>query len=108
MLPDITTATTTAGELISLSEAIDWTAAYQSEHPEGLRSVYFSADVFDNLLKQPGAKGIRIYNANDGTKDCLVLVAATEDADLTGGEYKLYDRGLTCPSACAINSPLNH
>lgn len=108
MLPEITPTVATVGEVITLTQAIAWTGTYQAEHAEGLRSVYFSADVFTDLLAASGAKGIRIYNANNGTNDCFVLVAATEDTDLTGSEYKLYDKGTGCPGSCPVNSPLNH
>jgi hypothetical protein len=48
-------------------------------------------------LKQTGAEGIRIYLANDGTKDTMILVSATENADLTGPEYRIYDHGAVTP-----------
>ena len=96
------------GSQITMQEAIDWTKTYQSNHEEQLKAIYFSADVFQTLLKQPGADGIRIYNAtNADGKDCFVLVGATVTGDLTEGKSVAYDKGRCCPSEC-IASPLNH
>lgn len=99
---------TTAGSVITMAEAVAWTGTYQATHPGGLKSVYFSADVFQALLKQTGAAGIRIYNAtNSDGKNCFVLVGATADGDLAEGQDIAYDKGLCCPDTC-ITSPLNH
>jgi hypothetical protein len=96
---------TSVGEKITLAEATDWTKTYQSNHPDQLKAVYFSADVFIDFLKQ-GGDGIRIYNAtNDNGEDCFVLVSATTDSDLTAEQ--IYDKGFCCPNAC-VPSPLNH
>lgn len=96
---------TSAGEKITLAEATDWTKTYQSNHPGQLKAVYFSADVFTDLLKQ-GGDGIRIYNAtNDNGEDCFVLVSATANSDLTA--ERIYDKGFPCPGTC-VTSPLNH
>ncbi|MBO0360206.1 hypothetical protein J0X19_19750 [Hymenobacter sp. BT186] len=98
----------TVGAQISMQEAIDWTKTYQADHKGQLKAVYFSADVFQTLLKQYGADGIRIYNATDDQgKDCFVLVGATATGDLTEGQALVYDKGQSCPDTCAV-SPLNH
>jgi hypothetical protein len=98
----------TVGTQISMQEAIDWTKTYQSIHKGELKAVYFSADVFTDLLKQVGTDGIRIYNATDADgKDCFVLVGATAGTDLTEGRHLVYDKGNSCPDSC-VSSPLNH
>lgn len=114
VLPDITPdsldrkPSNTVGEQISMQEAIDWTKTYQSEHEGQLKAVYFSADVFQALLKQHGADGIRIYNATNAEgRNCFVLVGATADEDLTEGQRIVYDKGSCCPDSC-VSSPLNH
>lgn len=96
-----------AGEQSSWSNAKSWTAAYQAAHPAGVRSSYYAAAVFKSLLSQPAVTGICIYNATNKNGDCLVLVGATQSQDLTGGQYRLYDKGHTCPKAC-VTSELNH
>jgi hypothetical protein len=98
----------TAGEEISIDEAKAWTAAYQEVHPEGLKSVFFSASVFQKLFEQTNATGIRIYNATrpDG-QDCFILVGATEGNDLTDEGSRVFDKGRVCPDNC-LDSPLNH
>lgn len=99
---------TTVGAQISMQEAIDWTKTYQSDHQGRLKAVYFSADVFQTLLKQHGADGIRIYNATDTDgQDCFVLVGATATEDLTEEQNLVYDRGHRCPDGC-VASVLNH
>ena len=98
----------TVGSQISMPEANDWTKTYQDHHEGHLKAVYFSADVFQALLKQQGADGIRIYNATDADgKNCFVLVGATAASDLTEEQSLAYDRGQRCPDMCAV-SPLNH
>jgi S-adenosylmethionine:tRNA-ribosyltransferase-isomerase (queuine synthetase) len=96
----------TFGEEISLEKAVAWTGTYQENHSGGLRAAFFSATVFQQLLKQYGTTGIRIYNAtNSEGQDCFVLVGATEDGDLTKG--LIFDKGNVCPNAC-VTSVLNH
>lgn len=93
------------GQKISLQEAEAWTSTYRHNQPNGLRSVYFSSSVFQALINQPNAKGIRIYLANDGSHDTMVLVSANEAADLTDPEYTLYDNG-NCSPPFPVTSPL--
>ena len=112
MDPDCGPLTDTSGSPIPLDDAVTWTGNYQSAHPNKLRSVYFTSEVFQALMDQPGAKGIRIYLANSEatteTLDTMILVSATADADLTTvGEYVLYDHGTGTPP-CTVISPLNH
>ena len=105
-LDHTTPATVTIGTPITLDEAKSWTNLYQKSHQNELRAVYFSSDVFQTLLKQAGTQGIRIYLANDGTKDTMVLVSATGNADLTGPEYQIFDHGGAIPPG-QITSLLN-
>ena len=105
-LDHTTPATVTLGTPITLDEAKSWTNLYQKARRNELRAVYFSSDVFQTLLKQAGTQGIRIYLANDGTKDTMVLVSATENGDLTGPEYQIFDHGSSIPPN-HVTSPLN-
>ena len=93
------------GRKISLQEAEAWTKMYRHNQPDGLRSVYFSSTVFQALINQPNAKGIRIYLANDGSHDTMVLVSANEGADLTSPEYAVYQHG-SCAPPNTVDSPL--
>ncbi|WP_375437093.1 hypothetical protein, partial [uncultured Hymenobacter sp.] len=89
-------------------EAKTWTTTYQHHREGGLKSVFFSADVFQKLFLQDGATGIRIYNAtNSEGQECFVLVGATEEGDLAEDNNIAFDKGQRCPEVCVI-SPLNH
>ncbi|MDF7815277.1 hypothetical protein P1X16_28100 [Hymenobacter sp. YC55] len=99
-----------AGTAISWQDASAWTATYQAAHPKGVRASFYSSNVFNTLLAQPNATGIRIYNAiNADGKECLVLVGATATTDLTGEHYTAYDKGNTCggDKNCPEDSPLS-
>jgi hypothetical protein len=97
----------TIGQSITLDEAKAWTATYQHDNPDKLRSVYFSNSVFTELMAQPNTKGIRIYLANNGSTDTMVLVSANSTADLVDESYKIFDGGLNTPPF-AVDSPLQH
>ncbi|WBO85075.1 hypothetical protein [Hymenobacter yonginensis] len=97
----------TIGQSITLDEAKAWTATYQHDNPDQLRSVYFSNSVFTELMAQPNTKGIRIYLANNGNADTMVLVSANSTADLVDEGYKLFDNGQLSPPSI-IDSPLQH
>lgn len=96
----------TIGQSITLDEAKAWTATYQHDNPNKLRSVYFSSSVFAELMAQ-GGKGIRIYLANNGSADTMVLVSANSSTDLTDDSSKLFDHGLLTPPSQVV-SPLQH
>lgn len=106
MLSDSITIAATVGQAISLNKAIEWTGTYQEAHPGKLRSVYFSKEVFKTLLDQSASDGIRIYLANDGTHDTLILVGATEDTDQTEDGSNIFDHGHVSPPRSVV-SPLN-
>ena len=94
-----------AGEKISLEDAIAWTTSYQKRNSDQPQSVFFSAEVFRELLGQSGATGVRIYNAiNDDGQSCFVLVGATHERDLVDESSVIYDKGKVCPPYCIVSS----
>ncbi|AII51020.1 hypothetical protein [Hymenobacter sp. APR13] len=97
----------TIGQSITLDEAKAWTATYQHDNPDKLRSVYFSNSVFTELMAQPNTKGIRIYLANNGSTDTMVLVSANSTTDLVEDGYKVFNGGLLTPPN-HVDSPLQH
>lgn len=97
----------TIGQSITLDQAKDWTATYQHDNPDKLRSVYFSSSVFTELMAQPNTKGIRIYLANNGSADTMILVSANSSTDLIAEGYKVFDNGQLSPPSI-IDSPLQH
>ncbi|MBC6697905.1 hypothetical protein [Hymenobacter sp. BT190] len=95
------------GTTITLAQAEAWTATYQHDNPNKLRSVYFSSSVFTELMAQPNTKGIRIYLANNGSADTMVLVSANSSTDLVDDGNKIFDDGLGTPPV-HVDSPLQH
>lgn len=95
-----------AGEQITLSEAIDWTKEYQAHHKGETIAVRYDAQVFTDLLDQTDCTGIRIYNATlDNGKNSFVLVGVNAlGQDLTSG--LLFEMGAVCPSSCDTGSLL--
>jgi len=72
-----------------------------------IKGAYFGGNIFEKLLGQPGAVGIRYYYAkkDDGT-DALVMVGVDSlGNDLVSGLYS--DNGIPCPPFCGIQNSLN-
>jgi hypothetical protein len=94
-----------AGSIISLEEGSTMTASFRSKFPNETKAVYYSADVYNDLLAQDGCVGIRIYNAIDEAgKMTNVLVGVDADGnDLY--DQKIYDFGIR--ELTPANSPLN-
>jgi hypothetical protein len=96
-----------AGSIISLEEGSTMTASFRSKFPDETKAVYYSADVYNDLLAQDGCVGIRIYNAIDEAgKMTNVLVGVDADGnDLY--DLNIFDRGLRTPPLKLANNPLN-
>lgn len=96
-----------AGSIITLQEGSDMTAEFRKNFPNATKAVYYTADVYEDLLAQAGCVGIRIYNAiNEDNKLTNVLVGVDRDGnDLVNG--KIYDLGTLCPTGCPVNNSLN-
>ncbi|MEO6849684.1 MAG: hypothetical protein ABI203_06145 [Mucilaginibacter sp.] len=52
------------GAEIKLNVAADWAKNHRERHPDGIISQFFGAEILQQILKQPGCMGIRIYYAN--------------------------------------------
>ena len=96
-----------AGSEITLAEGSVMTAEFRKDYPNATKAVYYTADVYEDLLAQTGCVGIRIYNAiNEDGKLTNVLVGVDRDGnDLYTG--KVYDNGLPTPPATVQSNPLN-
>jgi hypothetical protein len=94
-----------AGSIITLAAAM--TAEFRKNYPNATKAVYYTNDVFEDIMSQEGCEGIRIYNAiNSDNKLTNVLVGVDKDGnDMVNG--KVYDFAALCPSACSINNSLN-
>lgn len=93
---------------VPLETAASLTAHYRESAPKGSQfGCMFPRDVFERLLAQPGAAGIRIYWGRSERREReTVLVAVDGEAnDMTGGE--IFDLGYPCPPYCGGGNVLN-
>jgi hypothetical protein len=96
-----------AGSIITLADASMMTASFRRSYPNATKAVYYTSNVFSDLMSQKGCVGIRIYNAVDANGNMTnVLVGVDANGnDLYNG--KIYDNGWPCPTVCPVNNPLN-
>ena len=120
---------------ITLEQAITMTTLYRARKAQVLNPTFanvlnlsetFNRDIFDSLLAQPGAAGIRIYYGMDaGMSIHAILVAvnsnnedilppsptgstlATASANTNTDSGTIGQTGQTCPPICPPSSPLN-
>lgn len=94
---------------IPLEAAAALARRYRDSHPQGVeKAVLFPRDVFERLLNQPGAAGIRLYYGQEAQGGPLRLVAVAVDSngdDLVTGEID--DFGMPCPPFCSGDNALN-
>jgi hypothetical protein len=96
-----------AGSIITLAAGSKMTKSFRTNYPNATKAVYYTADVYEDLLAQTGCVGIRIYNAiNEDGKLTNVMVGVDRFGnDMTTG--KVYDMGSLCPTVCSSNNALN-
>lgn len=86
---------------VTANQAARWTADYQKTMGDGqLVAGYFGKNIFDKILKQEDAVGIRIYKAkHDNGDEVLVLVGVDGKGDdiVTG---VVGENILPCPPFC--------
>jgi len=102
----------TQGGPISKNTAAEWIQRYQ-DFTE-VKAHFFGAEHINNLLKQPGCVGMRIYHAMDETgKRQVLLVGVREDgsniwpknsSDPNTTEGMVLDMGMPCPPWCPPNN----
>lgn len=96
-----------AGEVITLEEAIDFTHAYQEKYPDSTKAYLVDADKLNLITTQEGCVSVRIYNGYDTETDTtnLVLVGVNaEGEDMTKGI--IIERVKPCPPYCPGRTPL--
>ena len=100
----------TEGGEVSLTDAATWTANFRNGMAPGtIKGHFMGEDILKAITKQPGCKGIRIYNAiNDAGEACVVLVGvdANEDDMIASGDV-IADMARPCPSFCGSGNSLN-
>ncbi|MEN9972867.1 MAG: hypothetical protein RIS20_1214 [Bacteroidota bacterium] len=96
-----------AGSIISLADGSAMTADFREKFPNETKAVYYSSNVFTDLIAQDGCVGIRIYSALDADGNLTnVLVGVDEhEDDLYRGI--VYDSGRKSPPAPLSPNPLN-
>src|ERR1700761_9106354 len=96
-----------AGAPISLEQAAKWTSNYRIENPNTVIAHAFDANIIQDVLKQEGCNGIRIYYAIDdaGTKQLIVVGTDASRNDMAEG--LILDYSQPCPSMCGGQNPLN-
>lgn len=96
----------TEGGAITLPQGAALTAEYRRLNPGARKGHFFGKDILQDLLKQSGCMGIRIYYGIDvdGNKE-LVLVGA--DADTDDLTDLVADLSIPCPNMCGGANALN-
>jgi hypothetical protein len=92
---------------ITREEAADLIQAFQVRAKEDAhRATAFSRQAFEQLLAQPHAAGVRIYQAqHKGGSATLVMVAVNaQGQDLADHHAVFIQRGTDCPPNCGATS----
>lgn len=96
------------GKPIDLNVAATWTTKYRDSHPNEVYSHFFGSGILQQLLKQPGCQGIRLYYGLDGATPQLVAVGANgEEDDQLGSTFIVADDTPTGPPHCGQANVLN-
>jgi len=92
-------------EIITLTEATDWTAAYRAANPGAIKAHYFGKNQLMKVLNQENCAGTRAYYAVNSDGPQLILVGVDfAGKDMTTGI--ILDKALPCPSTCDPTSAL--
>ena len=96
-----------AGSIITLADGSTMTASFRRNFPNATKAVYYTSNVFSDIMSQKGCVGIRVYNAVDanGNMTNVLVGVDANDNDMYNG--KVYENGTRCPPKCSINNPLN-
>ena len=90
---------------LTLADAIESTHAWQKKHRGGRHAWLLPRTIIDEILKQPGCSGIRVYAGGvKGDKRLVWVGTSAEGNDLTDGV--IAEECSPCPPYCAVASPL--
>ena len=95
------------GELVTLTEAAEWTQNYRSTINSGdVTGHFFGKNKYNTILEQPGCIGVRTYYGIENGEKVLVLVGVDEQGnDMTNGA--IVEQGAKCPPRCSEINALN-
>jgi hypothetical protein len=100
------------GKPIPLGQAVKWVKTYQKKNPKLPKGYFFGKEVIEQLLKESGCMGIRIYMGEDDNGVLHpVLVGARADqsnilpknlaaTESTGGAPQVINDSKQCPPEC--------
>lgn len=96
-----------AGSIITLADGSTKTARFRRKFSNETKAVYYSSNVYNDLMAQDGCVGIRIYNAidEDGNLTNVLVGVDTNGDDMYTGT--LINYGAICPPICPPKNPLN-
>ncbi len=96
-------------EVINLDTAINYTHAYQAQHPDEIKAYFVGIEKINLILEHEDCTGIRIYNGYDSeagrTNLVLVGVNANGEDMITA---PIIEKLSPCPPSCDRSSPLIH
>ncbi len=96
-----------AGSIITLTDASKMTADFRAKFPNETKAVYYTIDVYNDIMSQKGCVGIRIYNGLDASGVMQTVLVGVDSNGNDQYNGKIYDRGTLCPSICPPRNPLN-
>lgn len=97
----------TSGEIITLTEAKNYTRSFQDLNPNQIKAFYVGKEKLLQILSQPDCIGIRIFNGHDTNEgvDNRVLIGVDSNTDEMS-EGIILEKLVPCPSFCSANSVL--
>lgn len=89
---------------ITIEAALTYVANYQSTQGEQLTAGYMGRNIFEKILAQENAVGIRIYNGrrDDGSPTFVVIGVDRDGNDLIHGV--IGQKPVGCPPYCATGA----
>ncbi len=103
------------GGRIDLPTARQWAQNHRTTNPSGLRSHYFGRDILDQILRQPGCTGVRVYYALNDKQEKVLLIVGTDakgnpqlpaSPGTAPGDNAILDFSWPCPPFCPPGTDL--
>jgi hypothetical protein len=98
------------GDPLDLTTANQWIANYRSKNPDATHGHYFGFEIIQQILKEAGCVGIRIYYATNEAGDKKLLLVGVDsegndllpeaDANPGDGGNTIGDYSYPCPNMC--------